>query len=661
MSRSIPGLLRRAAEVGPAVLAFRGRQAVQLAVTRATGFWERLPADLATKITAPAAERWRAQRSPLLAPGAVDALRGWAVSQQEWRARQRLRAAAVRQGQVEVFDRVERFDPGAIPWRADWRHEHHWPNRYFHAYRFHERQKARPYDVKFPWELSRLALLIPLVQETVLTWEPAWLLEADRLLQDWVAANPVAYSVNWAPMEASIRAVTLALATAMGAASGALAGEPLARWLRVLAAHGEFVARTVEWSDVNNNHYIANLVALEVLGCCLAGVYPPAGRWAERAAPRLWREVQVEYLPDGVNYEKAIGYHRLVTELCLLALLAARRAGRPAPLAVASRLGSAVDFAVATCRPDGWLPAVGDNDSSRILVFDGRHTRDPGELVALGSAWCGRPGTDAVASAAVPWLLAPGELVAGGRPAGSPHSFPSGGFEVAREGGAYLLVDTGEVGLAGRGGHGHNDLLSFELQFGGEAVIVDPGVPCYTGDPAAHRAARLTAAHNSLVVDGVEIAPWLGTWRLGADAVPLPAVRGEADGVVSIRGGHRGYAALPDSVVHRREFRFDPRAGRLDVEDRLECRAPHDVGRFLHLAPGITASLEGDAARLHTPGGASVVVTWDPGTRASLEDGEVWDAYGLARTGRILVLASRYDPGAVLRLSIAHRSPSNAR
>ena len=70
--------------------------------------------------------------------------------------------------------------------------------------------------------------------------------------------------------------------------------------------------------------------------------------------------------------------------------------------------------------------------------------------------------------------------------------FVSGGFYVVRnrENGFFFMADMGEVGMRGLGGHGHNDLFSFELFINGEPVVVDP-----TGDTP-----RLEARRPSLVL-----------------------------------------------------------------------------------------------------------------------------------------------------------------
>jgi hypothetical protein len=54
--------------------------------------------------------------------------------------------------------------------------------------------------------------------------------------------------------------------------------------------------------------------------------------------------------------------------------------------------------------------------------------------------------------------------------------FDAGGFFVMRGSArTHVFIDCGEVGMRGRGGHGHNDVLSFELMLDGLNVITDSG------------------------------------------------------------------------------------------------------------------------------------------------------------------------------------------
>ena len=601
----------------------------------------------------------RAQPS-LIAPDGLQRFREWVREHPAWRSRLEDQVVGLAAGRFEIFDTSAVFSLSALPWDRDWRFNHKWEPGYFREYDFYADEKATPYDVKWPWELSRLAGVTPLIEHAVLDGGRRSSDLARELVTDWGRRNPIAGSVNWMPMEASVRGVALALGAQMLAADPATTPDGIAPWVGLAMQHGEFVARTVEWTDVNNNHYLANLVALVVLGAMLESVHAPARRWRRFGETRLWREIMVQFLSDGVNYEMATGYHRLTTELCLLALLTAERAGRPAPTAVRDRLAAAVRYTAAHTRPDGWVPAVGDNDSARVLTFDRRHTRDPGELVAFGATMLGVPIHGALPESAAPvWLLGATHATALTPREDRLLGFPVGGVYIVRDQGNYLFTDLGDVGLRGRGGHGHNDALGFELQIGGEAVFIDPGVPCYTGDLSRHRTARATGSHNVLRIDGQEQAPILGTWRIGNDAAPT-VVRCETDGRdVVITGEHRGYVRLPDPVIHRRTWRFDPAVGRLGLQDEVECRGVHQAERFLHLAPDTRVELAQGVATLRLSRGGVVRCQWDRGSVALLERSVVSESYGSERLAEVLVLRSPVAGRTELSLQIEPAASNN--
>ncbi len=662
---TVGGLDRYAAGLrkGWRVVAFRGWQEARLALLRASGAWPRL-AGRAEAAAASGAAAWltgiRAHGS-LVAPDGWRRFRAWAAEHPQWRDRLAEQVSGLEAGRFEIFDASAAFSLSALPWDCDWRFDHRWEPRYFRRYQFNEDGKPTPYDVKWPWELSRLGALVPLTQHAALDSSGRSGRLARALLTDWERRNPIAWSVNWVPMEASVRGVTLALGAELLAADPSTSPELIEPWLRLAIQHGEFVARTVEWTDVNNNHYMANVVALVVLGAMLEPVYGPAREWRRFAERRLWREILVEFLPDGVNYEMATGYHRLVTELCLLALLAADRAGRPAPAAVRQRLTDAVHYTAAYMRPDGWAPAVGDNDSARVLMFDRRHTRDHGELLALGAAMLGVPTEGVLPESAAPvWLLGATDAPPAAPRGERLRSFPAGGVYIARHQGSFLFADVGGVGLRGRGGHGHNDTLGFELHIAGEAVFIDPGVPCYSGDRARHRAARATSAHNLLRIDGEEQAPISDTWRIGNDAAPTLARSGTEGAEIVITGEHRGYARLPDPVTHRRTWRFDPAVGRLSVQDEVDCRGAHQAERFLHLAPDTRVDPAPAGAMLHLSGGGVVRCRWDSGSELSRERAVVSESYGSERPAEVLVLRSAVAGPTTFSLVVEPASASSA-
>jgi len=566
-------------------------------------------------------------------------------------------ARRIRRREFDVLGAAIPTD-GAWPWHSDWRWNHAWPPAYFRTYRVYENPRARPYDVKFPWELSRLGFLPRLMQAAALDPAGGWSEEAGASVADWTRSNPLAHSVAWDPMEASMRAIVLVSTAEMLATLGG-PREVVVRLLRLLAAHGEFIWRTVEYTDVRGNHYVANLVALLLLGLTLDRTYPSATAWWRYATPRIGREAELQILPDGVDFEKSLSYHRLVAELFVLGMVAMERRGLRGSPRLRSRLHAACIYSAACTRPDGLTPNVGDNDGARALSFDVRDSQDHRELIGLGAILFDDGALKAVASrlpAAAPWLLG-GEGLARWselRTLEPPQFsyFPDGGVVVVRRGGGYLWCDVGEVGLAGRGGHGHNDLLSFELAQDGVPIVVDAGCPVYSADLETRNLFRSTAYHNGLRIDRQELAPMSGWWRIGNDAVPSAVEATWDGGTATMRATHSGYQRLADPVRHTRTLTFSTSEGVVDCADSLRCRRRHLVERYLHLAPDVVVTRHRSSVRLASKGRAWSL-SWQDGAELTLEEGKVSPGYGVTHLASVIVLTNTVGGDTDLRFTLA--------
>src|SRR5262249_47692300 len=156
--------------------------------------------------------------------------------------------------------------------------------------------------------------------------------------------------------------------------------------------------------------------------------------------------------------------------------------------------------------------------------------------------------------------------------------FPDGGFYVLRSEAAHLFVDCGDVGMRGRGGHGHNDILSFELFLNGFNVITDCGAYLYTASPEWRNQFRSTAFHNRVEVGGQEVNRFIAPdslWQLKNDARPLDASLVTGDAVDRFRGTHDGYGRLRPPVIHTRECALDRARPRVAVRDTLSGEGAH--------------------------------------------------------------------------------------
>ena len=642
--------LRAAARMPKAILTFKVAQMARLEAMRILGSWPRLQQRTFAYWSPPQVKAWLEQAGPSLVAGD-----GYTATRGSCEKGMLERSRLVGSGE-EILGR--RFSvlgaavpiQASFPWHSDWRHGHRWEKRYFKTYDLYAPvRRSTPFDVKYPWELSRLAFLPRLLQAEVLS---DGALASDRFilqtLDDWIEQNPVAYSVNWYPMEASMRSVNLCLLLGMFRRATRNRTDEMTRTLQLATLHGEFIWQTREFTEVRGNHYAANLTALILISLELGSHYPNAKRWLDFTATAIPNEIVTQFLPDGVHFEKSLPYHRLVTELFLLARIALQRAGRPLPDEAELRLRRAAEYCSVATRPDQRLPQIGDSDDASAFPLDNRPPSDPAPLLALASVlWkdAALRNSKGELSPSVPWLLGTGgvagwESVEQHASRAARRYFEAGGIVLVKEMNSYLLVDVGEVGLQGRGGHGHNDLFSFELWIDGLAVVVDPGTYMYTGNMERRNLFRSSSYHNGLTIDGQEIAPLRSMWRIEDVARPLHLEVGFSNPCVTVSGLHRGYGRLPNPAEHQRRLEFLPGERLLRCDDTVRSEGSHDVIRSLHLSPATDVRSDRGGLTL-SQDSSRFLVRFDTDTQARIEPGWISPGYGQLEQAPIIRLSSR--------------------
>ena len=82
--------------------------------------------------------------------------------------------------------------------------------------------------------------------------------------------------------------------------------------------------------------------------------------------------------------------------------------------------------------------------------------------------------------------------------------FQDAGIFVYRGDNRHFTFSFSPKGQKGRGGHSHNDVLSFTLSIGNQDIFVDPGTYSYSGDPMERNSFRSIAQHNTLSCPGIE-------------------------------------------------------------------------------------------------------------------------------------------------------------
>jgi hypothetical protein len=527
-----------------------------------------------------------------------------------------------------------------IDWHRDYKTNIRWSPTYIRSIEYNNPQQ--PSDVKFPWEVSRLQWTIPAGQAYLLNGDEKYANAVKDILSQWLDENPYAYSVNWAcTMEVALRILTWTWLFHVFKNSSAWQDRNFReKFLCALYLHGDFTTRHLERSDINGNHYTANAAGLVFAGLFFEGT-TSAKRWLTEGWEILTEEFPRQVPSDGVDFEGSIAYHRLVLELFMLPALYRIRRDLEVQEGYIQRLVAMANFITAYTQPDGNSPLIGDADDARALPFGGQGINDHRYLPGIIGSKLG----DKVliksfsgSKSEIYWLL--GEEAVVTLPdkefpsAAQSVSFSESGYYILGHDKSHVFIDCAPVGLAGRGGHGHNDCLSFEAVLCGEKLISDCGAYLYTASYKERNLFRSTAYHNTPRIDGEEINRYIRLdylWNLHYDARPRVLRYESSFTKALLRASHTGYDRLPDPVSHTREFVLNYDDDSLYIEDQFGGKGDHRIEIPFHLAPGIIIQEQDkDWLRLLSHVGGRYLLKWKTSSfQLLLDQGRISVSYGV--------------------------------
>jgi uncharacterized heparinase superfamily protein len=352
----------------------------------------------------------------------------------------------------------------------------------------------------------------------------------DELARRWMRENPPGTGNGWEPYCLSLRIVNWCKwALTRGSLEQSLTDS--------LAIQTRYLTQTLE-THLLGNHLFANIKALLFAGAFFDG--PESANWRELGLAYLAREVPEQILEDGAHFELSPMYHAIVLEDVLDLLQLARIYPAYMPDSVCTGLRD-----VAT-RMAGWLQVMTHPDGEISFFND----------AALGMA------------------LTPCALFDYAVQLGLPHDHRSpvtqlraaSGYARISTGPAVLLADVARIGPDYLPGHAHADTLSCELSLGGRRVLVNSGISQY-GDGPERARQRATAAHNTIVVAGLDSSEVWSSFRVARRARPFGVQLAEANGTTCLQAAHDGYVGRLGVVHHRR---WEVTANDLTVTDRLQ-------------------------------------------------------------------------------------------
>lgn len=500
-------------------------------------------------------------------------------------------------------------------------------------------------DVRLVWELNRLNHFVTLAQAFASTRDERLSHEFFAQVHSWREQNPLGYGVNWnCAMEVALRSINVLTAFEIFRQSPQLNEHQLKMLLTVFDQHGRFIKQNLEFSYIaTSNHYLSDVVGLVWLGVMLPELQA-ATEWRDFGLREMLREMDKQVLGDGADFEASTGYHRFVTELLLYTLILCRANGVDVESRYWEKINEMLRYIAGYTRSDGRAPLIGDTDGGQVLPVRKHDADDHSYLLPIGAALFNDPELKLegiAASDELMWTLGEDAVTQYENLSSAQLvscSFPHAGIHVLRNDDLYLLFNTSDAGIYGRGSHGHNDALSIEVGAYDTAFIVDPGTYAYTGDLGARHLFRSTAYHSTIEVDSVEqnITPQEFPFLIGNEAKPKLLNWETGAEFDRVSAEHYGYQRLPQPVTHRRTVTFEKDKRQWLIEDELLGSGLHDVAVRFHFSSGLRVEidLKNTVTAKNESGRSLIIHALDIEESAKLEDQFTSRNYGSREPSR---------------------------
>jgi len=390
--------------------------------------------------------------------------------------------------------------------------------------------------------------------------ESELLRRATRIALSWCDQNPHGTEIGWGQFFLSLRIVNWLKYLIRNAVRAEAMGDgaQLDRVLASLRVQVLSLENRLE-RELLANHLLKNAKALIFAGTLLDT--PESDRWRVLGQRLLREQLAEQILPDGGHIERSPMYHAWILDdlLDIKHLFEFCPPDESECMAEVSQCVKNMSrYLSRIIHPDGEIPLFNDSQLD-VTRPTAQILSDAGTLVTDGSQ--SRTEVNVLSDT---------------------------GYAIIRDSTtqSFLIFDCGPLGPDYQPGHGHSDVLSYELTLHGRRVIVDTGVSSYERTPERHYE-RSTAAHNTIRVDGSEQAEIWGGFRVGRRPTVSPIDCGEVAGCQFVRGAHFGYKHL--NVVHSRTI-VRLRDNSWVFADILRGKGIHKVESFIHFHPAIKLS-----------------------------------------------------------------------
>jgi Heparinase II/III-like protein/Heparinase II/III N-terminus len=414
-------------------------------------------------------------------------------------------------------------------------------------------------DYRITWELNRHHHFVWFAQNYCLTKDESIIRMLQNQWYDWIEKDKVGYGINFAsPMEIAIRLfnwlVTLLI---LKNPYTRIKLEEDQKIINSILGQIFYLSNNLSYYDrkFRNNHSIVELSCLILVQSIF--------KLDEIAEPSelfdcLRKELENQFYTDGINFEHSPTYSRFTLE-SLLIMLIFFNGDKDAKdyILIYSLVKKYITALRAFLNPNNSVPLFSDSDNGRILFLNGSRKsfldfkgffdfcglyynenklltceQMPHKFNHETKWWC------AITNLQIDKNMKNTEM-------DTSILFPDGGYYIFKSAEIYMAFKSNYQGnkhlKVEYAPHVHNDLLSFELFYMGEPILVDSGTYTYNVKDDSYRDLfRSVYAHSTIIVNSNNQLRF--NEHFGAKNLPNSDLRVNSDtsfeGTISLENNH---------------------------------------------------------------------------------------------------------------------------
>ena len=416
-----------------------------------------------------------------------------------------------------------------------------------------------------------------------------------NLIERWVNENPLGYGNGWEAYPSSLRIINWI--------KWSLRGNILEQqWLESMAIQVRNLSNNLE-THLLGNHLFANAKALVFAGLFFKG--KEADNWYQTGLTIIEKELFEQVLDDGGNFELSPMYHSIFLEDLLDLVNIHHTYDKEVLREIEEKIPLMISWLKAMCHPDGGVSFFNDT------AFDVAPSLN--ELLEYSN----RLNLKKISKKSKQFI----------------HLKDSGYIRVERKN-LVAIIDVAHIGPDYIPGHGHADVLSFELSIFGKRAIVNSGTSLYGISDERHKQ-RSTLSHSTVVIDEQNSSEVWSGFRVGRRANLLNIQTKNNKNNTKVLASHDGYKRLQGSPIHKREWSFFD--NQIIIKDSITGKKSHRVSSMLPLHPEVLITdIKKNSVQLEV-NGKSVKIVFDGVGKLKISPSKYHPKFGLSLDNKKLI------------------------